>query len=71
MDVFDSIIYCKGGGVLFMFENYFGEDGFWDGMCLYMWWYEDGVVDVNDFMILLLDGVKDLDVVESFIFFIM
>ncbi len=71
LDAFDSITYRKGGGVLSMFENYLGEDGFRDGMRLHMRRYEDGVADVNDFMTSLSDGAKDPDVVESFTSFIM
>ena len=70
MDAFDGITYSKGGGVLSMFENYLGEDGFREGVRLHMQRFPDGVADVNDFMTSLADGSGDDTVVEAFSSFI-
>lgn len=67
---FDAITYLKGGGVLSMFENYLGEDGFREGMRLHMQRFSHGVADVEDFMASLAEGSSRPDVVPAFRSFI-
>lgn len=67
---FDAITYLKGGGVLSMFENYLGEDGFRDGLREHMRRFRHSVADVEDFMASLAAGSGRPDVVPAFLSFI-
>lgn len=67
---FDVITYLKGGGVLSMFENYLGEDGFREGLREHMRRFEHSVADVEDFMASLAAGSERPDVVPAFRSFI-
>ena len=67
---FDGITYLKGGGVLAMFENYLGEEGFRDGIRTHIERFPNGVADVEDFMSSLAEGSGRPDVITAFRSFI-
>jgi alanyl aminopeptidase len=65
-NAFDSITYDKGGGVLDMFERYYGEEGFRKGVKLHMERYRFGVATAKDFLQSIADANNDTEGVEAF-----
>ncbi len=69
-NAFDSITYDKGGGVLDMFERYYGEEGFRKGVKLHMERYRFSVATAKDFLQSIADANKDTEGVEAFLTFL-
>jgi alanyl aminopeptidase len=65
-NAFDAITYEKGGGVLSMFEQYYGEDGFRKGIRLHMERHAYGVATARDFLQSIADANKDTKGVAAF-----
>ena len=69
-DVFDSITYRKGGGVLAMLERYIGEEEFQRGIRLHMERFTDGVADAEDFIASVAEGSGRSEIEPAFKSFI-
>ncbi len=65
-NAFDSITYDKGGGVLAMFEHYYGADTFRQGVQLYLKRHAWGTASAADFIQALADASGDTKGVEAF-----
>ncbi|MBM3516133.1 MAG: M1 family metallopeptidase, partial [Alphaproteobacteria bacterium] len=65
-NAFDGITYEKGGGVLAMFERYYGEEAFRRGVQLHMRRFEHGVATSRDFMQSIADANGDSSGVAAF-----
>ncbi|MDX1516254.1 MAG: M1 family metallopeptidase [Woeseiaceae bacterium] len=63
---FDSITYRKGGMVLAMFERYFGEETFRDGIRYHLKRFENGVATAQDFIESLAEASDDPRAIEAF-----
>lgn len=71
MNIWDSISYEKGAGVLNMFEAYLGEDGFREGVRSHMERFAHGVADAEDFVISLAEGSRQpmvADALKTFLY---
>ena len=65
-NAFDSITYQKGGGVLGMFEQYYGADVFQKGVRLYLQRHAWGSATAEDFVRALADASGKADGIAAF-----
>ena len=65
-NAFDAITYEKGGGVLSMFEQYYGVEGFRKGIKLHMERHAYGTATARDFLQSIADANKDSKGVAAF-----
>ena len=69
-NAFDGITYDKGGGVLSMFERFYGAEAFRRGVQLHMKRFEFGIATSRDFMQSIADasgGTGGVSAFESFL----
>ncbi len=65
-NAFDSITYEKGGGVLSMFERYYGAEQFRKGVKLHMQRYRFGIATSKEFLQSIADANGDTQGVAAF-----
>lgn len=65
-NAFDSITYQKGGGVLGMFEEYYGRDVFQKGVRLFLQRHAWGTATAEDFMRALADASGKSEGIPAF-----
>ena len=69
-NAFDDITYEKGGGVLSMFERYYGAEQFRKGVKLHMQRYRFGIATSKDFLQSIADANNDTKGVAAFLTFL-
>jgi len=65
-NAFDGITYQKGGGVLAMFEQFYGPENFRNGVALYLDRKAWGVATAQEFLQSVADANNDTEGVEAF-----
>ncbi|MCB2107230.1 MAG: M1 family metallopeptidase [Rhodobacteraceae bacterium] len=65
-NAFDGITYEKGGGVISMFERYYGAENFRRGVKLHMERFRFGVATSKDFLQSIADASNDTEGVAAF-----